>query len=513
MEATATGANKTGVTVTAAGLTGANQMGVTQLAVTLTGVTLTGVTQPGPTLIDCYRRPLQIVLCLWASTGLLTPVHAAEQVRAAEPVRAAQAAREGFSLTAAYDASRQNDPTLQSAGHAFEASQHEEAIGRGGLYPQVSLSSRYGNGGRTDGGTDSGYVNSNDYQANNVTLAAQQPLYDKGRWAAYQEGKARGSLGIQQFDVAGQSLYDRVAKAYFDVARAENEIKLIAQQKVAIDGLVLQSRKLYQAGQGAITDIDEAQARLDLVQAQEVEAQARRVAALRALAGRASVTVDDIQPMREDLTPSSPIAPEQDLTYWTAIARDASPQLAARLAAVKVAEAQADTQRAGHYPTLALSTQLTRRETRQYQDLDPRQDTYYVGVQLDIPLYRGGAVRASVAKAEAQLAGAQSDYDVQRQQLAEDIETDYLGVTAGFAKGQAMQRAVASNQRALTSTEKGFEGGVRSTVDILDAQQRVFQARRDLLNTKLDMLESYVSLHTHTGQMNRAVLERVQSLF
>jgi protease secretion system outer membrane protein len=426
------------------------------------------------------------------------------------PVLAAGA---GLSLTAAYDASRANDPTLQSASHAYEASRHEEDIGRGGLYPQLSLSSRYGSGGRTDGGDDTGYVNSNDYQANNVTLAAQQPLYDKARWAAYQEGKARGALGVGQFDVASQSLFDRVAKSYFDVARAENEIKLIGQQKSAIAGLVTQSKKLYQAGQGAITDIDEAQARLDLVEAQEAEAQARRIAALRALAGRTKMPVDDIQPMREQVDASGPIPPEQDLPYWTAVARDASPELAARLAAVKLAEAQADTQRAGHYPTLSLTTQLTRRETRQYQELDPRQDTYYVGVQLDIPLYRGGAVRASVAKAEAQLAGAQSDYDVQRQQLAEDIETDYLGVVAGFTKSKAMQRAVESNQRALTSTEKGFQGGVRSTVDILDAQQRLFQARRDLLNTKLDMLQSYVSLHTHTGQMNRAVLEKVQSLF
>lgn len=423
------------------------------------------------------------------------------------------AAGAGLSLTAAYDASRANDPTLQSATHAYDASRHEADIGRGGLYPQVSLSSRYGSGGRTDGGDDTGYVNSNDYQANNVTLAAQQPLYDKARWAAYQEGKARGALGVGQFDVASQSLFDRVAKSYFDVARAENEIKLIGQQKSAIAGLVTQSKKLYQAGQGAITDIDEAQARLDLVEAQEAEAQARRMAALRALAGRTKVAVQDIEPMREEVDAGGPIAPEQDLSYWTAVAREASPELAARLAAVKVAEAQADTQRAGHYPTLSLTTQLTRRETRQYQELDPRQDTYYVGVQLDIPLYRGGSVRASVAKAEAQLAGAQSDYDVQRQQLAEDIETDYLGVVVGFTKSQAMQRAVASNQRALTSTEKGFQGGVRSTVDILDAQQRVFQARRDLLNTKLDMLQSYVSLHTHTGQMNRAVLEKVQSLF
>ena len=102
---------------------------------------------------------------------------------------------------------------------------------------------------------------------------------------------------------------------------------------------------------------------------------------------------------------------------------------------------------------------------------------------------------------------------MQRQQLAEDIGADCLGVAAGFIMSKAMQRAVESNQRALTSTEKGFQGGVRSTVDILDAQQRVFQARRDLLNTKLEMLQSYVSLHTHTGQMNRGVLEQVQSLF
>lgn len=169
----------------------------------------------------------------------------------------------------------------------------------------------------------------------------------------------------------------------------------------------------------------------------------RRVAALRALSGRASVPIDDIVAMHEETAASLPIPPEQDLSYWKGIARDASPELAARLAAMKVAQAQADTQRAGHYPTLSLTTQMTRRETGQYQELDPRQDSYYVGVQLDIPLYRGGSVRASVAKAEAQLAGAESDYDVQRQQLAEDIETDYLGahVPCSPSSGRLSMRA------------------------------------------------------------------------
>lgn len=418
-----------------------------------------------------------------------------------------------LTLMQLYDASRLNDPVMRSADFSHRAAQNEEAIGLGGLLPQLSLSSRYGKGGRTDGGTDESYVDSDDYQSNSMSLVAQQPIYDKGRWAAYQQGKARGELGEVQYDVATQALFDRVAKAYFAVARVENELKLIAQQKAAIAGLVKQSQRLLDKGQGAITDVDEAQARYDLVEAQEAENQAQRIAALRTLSGRGSLPLLEITPMRELPPDSNPLSDAQDLGYWTTLAREASPELAARLAQVKVAETQADSEKAGHYPTLSLTTQLTRRDNTQYQELSPRQDSYYVGLALDIPLYRGGATSASVRRATEALAGAQADADAQRQQLSEDVETAYAGVVAGFAKCRATQRAVESNQRALVSTEKGFQGGVRSTVDILDAQQRLFEARRDLLNAKLDMLQSYVTLHVHTGQMDRAVLSHVEAMF
>jgi len=418
-----------------------------------------------------------------------------------------------LTLLQLYDASRLNDPVMRSADFSHRAAQNEEAIGRGGLLPQLSLSSRYGKGGRTDGGTDESYVDSDDYQSNSISLVAQQPIYDKGKWAAYQQGKARGELGEVQYDVASQALFDRVAKAYFAVARVENELKLIAQQKAAIAGLVEQSQRLYDKGQGAITDVDEARARYDLVEAQEAENQAQRIAALRTLSGRGSLPLLEITPMRELPPDNNPLSGTQDLAYWTTLARDASPELAARMAQVKVAETQAEAEKAGHYPTLSLTSQLTRRDNTQYQELSPRQDSYYVGLALDIPLYRGGATSASVRRATEALAGAEADADAQRQQLSEDVETAYAGVVAGFAKCRATQRAVESNQRALVSTEKGFQGGVRSTVDILDAQQRLFEARRDLLNAKLDMLQSYVTLHVHTGQMDRAVLTQVEAMF
>ncbi|WP_229631778.1 MULTISPECIES: TolC family outer membrane protein [Pseudomonas] len=441
------------------------------------------------------RWPALALLCLAVSAQAQTP----------EP--------DHLTLLQLYDASRLNDPVMRSADFAHRAAQNEEAIGRGGLLPQLSLSGRYGKGGRTDGGTDSSYVDSDDYQSNSMSLIAQQPIYDKGRWAAYEQGKARGELGEVQYDVASQALFDRVAKAYFAVARVENELKLIAQQKAAISGLVQQSQRLFDKGQGAITDVDEARARYDLVEAQEAENQAQRIAALRTLSGRGSLPLLEITPMREMPPEFNPLTDAHDLTYWTNLARDASPELAARMAQVKVAETQAQSERAGHYPTLSLTSQLTRRENSQYQELSPRQDSYYVGLALDIPLYRGGSTSASVRRATEALAGAEADADAQRQQLSEDVETAYAGVVAGYAKCRATQRAVESNQRALVSTEKGFQGGVRSTVDILDAQQRLFEARRDLLNAKLDMLQSYVTLHVHTGQMDRAVLTQVEAMF
>jgi len=97
--------------------------------------------------------------------------------------------------------------------------------------------------------------------------------------------------------------------------------------------------------------------------------------------------------------------------------------------------------------------------------------------------------------------------------MNEDLELNYLGVVAGFEKSKALVTAVRSSQTALKSAEKGYEAGVRSTVDILDAQQRLYSAKRDLLDTKLAMLQSYVNLHTRTGQMTRRELEKVQGLF
>lgn len=418
-----------------------------------------------------------------------------------------------MSLLDAYDSSLHNDPAFQGATFDYQASQQEEAIGRAGLLPQLSASGRYGDTRQLSGQDVDSNSADDRYASGNLSLTARQMLYDKGKLAYYDQSKARGKVGSALYNDATQELFNRVIEAYFEVARQSNELKLASQQRTAIEGLAKQTQRLYEAGDGTITDIDEAQARLDLVKAQEIEYLARIRAALRSLSGRTGQAVNEIEPMQDSLPPHAPLQAEQDLQYWQRQARLAAPRLDARRASVELAEAELQGQRAGHYPSLSLVSEYNKSQQDNLSDDYRRQSSYYLGVAVDVPLFAGGGVNASVRKSAYALSSATAQLDNEAQQLVEDIERDYLGVVSGFEKCKALQTAVNSNQRALASAEKGYQAGVRSTIDILNAQQVLFTARRDLLNTKLLMLQSYVSLHARTGLMHRGILEQVQSLF
>lgn len=418
-----------------------------------------------------------------------------------------------MSLLDAYDNALYHDPTFQTATFDYQASQQEQDIGLAPLLPQVNANGRYGSTRQLSGRDLDGSNEDPSYTTNNLSLSARQIIYDRARAAYYAQAKARGRLGESVYDDAFQELFPRVVEVYFEVARQENELRLIELQKIAIEGLVKQTKRLFEVGDGTITDTEEAQARLDLVKAQEIETQARLQAALHSLSGRTGVMAGAINAMREELPDSAPLQAEQDMTFWQTQARTAAPRLDARRDGVAVAEAELRAQKAGHYPQLALVGELNHSDRDNLSEDFRRQSTSYLGLSLDVPLYAGGGVSASSRKSQFALSSAQAQLDDELRQLSEDIERNYLGVVSGYAKCKALQTAVHSSQRALESAEKGFQAGVRSTVDILNAQQTLFLARRDLLNSKLLMLQSLVTLHARSGLMHRGLLQQVEALF
>ncbi|WP_322978962.1 TolC family outer membrane protein [Pseudomonas sp. C11] len=429
------------------------------------------------------------------------------------PLMVCAAEQPPMSLLDAYDNALYNDPSFQAATSDYQASQQEKDIGLAPLLPQVSLNGNYGSTRQLSGrDLDSGTIDQR-YTTSGLSMSARQTLYDRAKAAYYAQAKARQRMGEALYDDAFQELFPRVVEAYFEVARQENELRLSEQQQIAIEGLVKQTRRLFEAGDGTITDIDEAQARLDLILALQIETRARLQAALHALSGRTGVGVETITAMDDELPPAAPLLAEQDLAFWQAQARSAAPRMDARRESVAVAEAEVGVQRAGHYPTLALVGELNHSDRDNLSEDYRRQSTSYLGLSLSVPLYAGGGVNAASRKSQYALSSAQSQLDDEARQLAEDIERSYLGVVSGYAKSRALQTAVRSSQRALESAEKGYQAGVRSTVDILNAQQSLFAARRDLLNSKLDMLQSLVVLHARSGLMHRGVMQRIEQLF
>ena len=427
------------------------------------------------------------------------------------PVLAAQPSP--LSLLDAYDNALYHDPAFQSATFDYQASQEETDIGLAPLLPQLNASARHGSTRQLSGRDLDGNNEDPRYTISNLSLSARLTLYDRAKAAYYAQAKARARLGEAVYDDAFQELFPRVVEAYFEVARQDNELRLIELQKIAIMALAKQTQRLFDAGDGTITDTEEAQARLDLVKAQEIEARARLQAALHSLSGRTGVAISAIAAMTDQLPNAPPLRPEHDMAFWQAQARNAAPRLDARRDGVAVAETEVRAQRAGHFPQLALVGELNHADRDNLADDFRRQSTSYLGLSLDVPLYAGGGVSASSRKAQFALSSAQAQLDDELRQLSEDIERSYLGVASGYAKSKALQTAVNSNRRALESAEKGFQAGVRSTVDILNAQQTLFMTRRDLLSSKLQMLQSLVTLHARSGLMHRGVLQQVETLY
>lgn len=427
------------------------------------------------------------------------------------------AVADSVALTDLYQASLRNDANYRAAQHQRDAVQEEINLAKAGLRPQVSLNGRYGNGGQLNDDDESNSLQSEAYRTNALTLQLNQSLYDKKRWVAEDKAAIRADLGDTLVQRVDQELFDRVITAYFDLARIDNELVLNQQQKTAIEALSKQSEQLFKFGEGTITDIEEAQARLDFIDAQQIELQSRRQSLLRTLTHRAGIKVDDIAKVSEVLTPQSLLPTTEDLSYWLKTAQDNSPTLTEQRQLIELASKEIDLQKAGHQPTLSMVSQLARvsnnNSNRNRQNQSQHQTPYYIGLSLDIPLYQGGAVDASIRKSLAEREQAQAVYSANLQQLTEEIESAYWGVQSGHQKTRALTTAVRSTQQALNSATKGYQAGARSTQDILDAQQRLYAAKRDLLNAKLDMLQQYASLHSHSGQMNPKVLEQIQHWF
>ncbi|MEQ1630260.1 MAG: TolC family outer membrane protein [Gallionella sp.] len=415
-------------------------------------------------------------------------------------------------LLETYHAAQANDPVIASAFAAQQAGEEKSSQGRALLLPSVNL-----NANTTYNDTNIQYrpaqppfFTGGNYRYNthgyNVNLV--QPLFRQQNWMAYSESELQVAVSEAQYKVAEQELVIRTAQAYFDVLIAEDSVQLAQAQKAAIVEQLAQAKRNFEVGSATITDTHEAQARYDLTGAQEIAAQNNLEIKRRVLQQLTNSLPGHLKRLEGELKLEMP--QPADMEKWIADAQNSNPQLAIAQAYAQLAEKEVERNRGGHYPTVDLVANYGKNyATGGTFGLASDTRNTNIGVQLNMPLFQGGAVNSKWREAEANRERAQQDLESARRNVTLQTSQAYFGVVNGMAQVQALQQALVSSTSVLEATKTGQEVGVRTNLDVLNAQQQLYATRRDLYQSEYNYLGNMLRLKAAVGNLDEADLAKV----
>ncbi|WP_298933046.1 TolC family outer membrane protein [uncultured Ramlibacter sp.] len=415
-------------------------------------------------------------------------------------------------LAETYRLALEQDATIRASRAAAEAGRERLPQARSQFFPNISAnSSRFKNEldsttpdflGRT-------VTNSEKYRSTNDALVVRQPLFRTELLAQYRQAEAIVADAEAVLERDQQNLVMRVAQTYFEALLTEQQLVLVGIQKAAYTTQVDAARKGFAAGAGTRTDIDEAQSRLDLIVAQELEARqnvelVRRQ--LQALINRpVTETVARIDLAKFQLAPPTPSSVEA----WTAQAEAFSPEIQSAKAQVDAARAMVDKAKSGHYPTLDAVAQLSRSISDNVTRINTEYNQRQIGLQLNVPIFQGGYVNSQVREALALVTRAENVIEEVRRDLGVRVHREHRGVTEGVLKVQALEQAVRSAEQLALSSKRSFEAGVRTRLDILNAEQQLGTARRDLAQARFTYLVSRVRLKALAGGLKAENIDEI----
>ncbi len=409
----------------------------------------------------------------------------------------------GEDLLQIYREAQQSDPQLAAARAAWSATQEKVPQARAGLLPNVSASgaanyNTYDFHADIDPSSD---FNRNYWQGN-LTVSASQPLYRYQNVVLYDQAKQQVAQSDYSLVIAQQDLIIRTAVSYFDVLLAEFNVELAAQQKLAVAEQLAQAKRNFEVGTSTITDTNEAQAKYDQIVATEIQAindLDRRRTALRAIIGHFPNSLKRVGRNFDPLPPNP-----NTLEFWVDNAATGNMNVRFQQSNLDIATLEVDRAKAGHYPTLDLVASYGGQTSNGGVNVGVRSNSTQglIGVQLNIPIYTGGFVNSRVREAISLQEKAQQDLETARRTAISNAQDGYSGVNSAVASVKANEQAVQSAEVALQSNKLGQEVGIRTNLDVLNVQQNVFSAKRDLANAYFTYLLATLRLKAAVGTLD-----------
>ncbi|MDP2005546.1 MAG: TolC family outer membrane protein [Rubrivivax sp.] len=413
------------------------------------------------------------------------------------------------SLQELYDAARVFDATYLAAKANAASVEYRAAQSEALLRPSLAATA-----GASLSQTDPPGSSAKSTQTLSGALNGRYPLINRASGVTIEQ--ARKSLVTAQADLdsAEQDLILRVAQAYFDVLAAQDTLATTRANKAATAEQLASAKRNFEVGTATITDTREAQARFDLGTFQELAAEndlrTKRLA-LDTLVGRPAV---EPKPLRVPVVLPAPVPanPEE----WVTLADQGHPSVRRARIGLEVAQLETSKARAGESPTLDAVASLSAANSRgSLPDLSRSAGTSTVGsvgVQMNWPLYTGGATQNRIKETLLLEEKSRNDLEAARRGVVQGTRTAYFGVQSGLSQVKALEAAESSSALALEATQLGYKVGVRVNLDVLNSQLQLFTTRRDLARARYDVLVGSLRLRQAAGQLKAADIDAINRL-
>ena len=400
-----------------------------------------------------------------------------------------------------------NDPLYAAAKESYRAGLEAMPQGKALLRPSINLG-----GYLRHVDSETSAPSNTDYSTRGYSLSLSQPLYNKVGWENYQKSKLAVLLAEQQLQVAEQDLLLRVAQAYFNVLLAQDNLSAAEAQKKAVSEQLAQAKKTFEVGAATIVDTHEAQARFDLATAQEIAALNDLEVKRRGLEKLIAQEAPQLSRFNTSTSMPLPLPVPNVMADWVSQAESQSLPVQTSQTAAQVALRELDLQRGGYRPTVNLTASYGDDRNTNPSPTAVNSRTGTIGVELAWPLYQGGVTDSRVREALAKQEKARHDLENARRQSALDTRQSFLGVVSGDAQVKALEQALVSSESQLKSTKLGLDVGVRTRVDVLNAQQLVYSTQRDLAAARYQTLLASLQLKAAVGALSAEDLKKLDAL-
>ena len=201
-----------------------------------------------------------------------------------------------------------------------------------------------------------------------------------------------------------------------------------------------------------------------------------------------------------------------NIDEWATRAADGNLQAEIQRLSKTIADQEVERNRAGHYPTVDAVAGYTISNGQNFGTLQVDTRTATIGVELNLPIYQGGLTSSRVREAVANQEKARQDLEVATREASLQARQAWLNVSSGAARVQALEQALVSTKAQLASTKLGLQVGVRTNLDVLNAEQQVFSAQRDLAGARYAYLLAGLSLKAAAGTLSADDLQAIDKL-